>query len=48
MLAGVFQANAGVPGVKAFPPEGILLTVGFVAASALLLQHRERLGEEAR
>jgi hypothetical protein len=42
MLAGVFQANADVAGLKAFPPEGVLLTVGFVVASAVLLMHRRR------
>jgi len=35
MLAGVFQKNAGVPGVKAFPLEGIVLTLEFVIASAV-------------
>ncbi|MGH2656545.1 MAG: hypothetical protein ACRDIZ_07600 [Actinomycetota bacterium] len=45
MLAGAFQANAGVVGVKAFPPEGIALTVGFAAASAVLLMHRQRFTE---
>lgn len=43
MLAGVFQANADVPGVKPFPPEGIFLTVAFVTASALLLTRRSEL-----
>ena len=43
MLAGVFQANADVPGVKPFPPEGIFLTVAFVTASALLLTLRSEL-----
>jgi hypothetical protein len=41
MLAGVFQANADVAGVTAFPPEGILLTGALAAASAVLLLHRE-------
>src|ERR687891_2488296 len=37
MASGVFQANADVPGVKAFPLESIILTVGFVVASVILL-----------
>jgi hypothetical protein len=41
MLAGVFQDNANVAGVTAFPPEGILLTGALAAASAVLLLHRE-------
>jgi hypothetical protein len=40
MLAGVFQANAGVAGMQMFPPEGLVLTAGFAAASAALLWHR--------
>ena len=35
-LAGLFQANADVAGVKAFPPEGIVLTAGFAVASVVL------------
>jgi hypothetical protein len=46
MMAGVFQAAADVPGVKAFPPEGILLTVAFVAASAFLLLTPQRSRKE--
>jgi len=46
MMAGVFQASADVPGVKAFPAEGILLTAGFVAASALLLLTPQRSRKE--
>jgi hypothetical protein len=44
MLAGVFQASLDVPGVKPFPLESIVLTVGFVAAAILLvkLHHPER------
>jgi hypothetical protein len=43
LLAGVFQANADVAGVKAFPPEGILLATGFaVAALALFVPRRRR------
>ena len=37
MMAGVFQANADVAGVKAFPPEGLFLTAGFVVSALLLL-----------
>ncbi|HEY2802395.1 MAG TPA: hypothetical protein VGJ67_00585 [Actinomycetota bacterium] len=32
MLAGVFQANADVAGVKALPPEGLVFTAGFLFA----------------
>lgn len=42
MLAGVFQANADVRGVKAFPLESIVLTTVFVAAAAVLVLHRWR------
>jgi len=41
MAGGVFQANADVPGTKAFPPEGILLTALFVVAAAILLWPRK-------
>lgn len=37
MLAGVFQEAAGVAGVKAFPLEGVVLTLGFVIAAAVML-----------
>jgi hypothetical protein len=37
MIAGVFQAHAGVVGVKAFAPESVALTAAFAVASALLL-----------
>jgi hypothetical protein len=37
MMAGLFQDNANVAGVKAFPLEGIVLTAGFLIASAILL-----------
>lgn len=40
-LAGVFQDAANVPGVKAFPIEGIVLLLGFVIASAVLLVPRK-------
>ena len=39
-LAGAFQDAANVPGVKAFPLEGIVLLLGFVIASAVLLARR--------
>jgi hypothetical protein len=42
MMAGLFQASADVPGVKAFPVEGILLATGFALATLALLLHRER------
>jgi hypothetical protein len=42
LTAGLFQARADVPGVKAFPPEGILLATGFALAALALLLHRER------
>jgi hypothetical protein len=42
MLAGVFQAQADVPGTKAFPREGILLTAGFLFAAGLLLRSERR------
>jgi hypothetical protein len=37
MVAGIFQANAEVAGVKAFPSEGLFLTAGLVIAALLLL-----------
>jgi hypothetical protein len=40
VTASVFQANADVVGVSAFPPEGILLSTTFMLASALLLVPR--------
>jgi hypothetical protein len=39
--AAVFQDAAGVAGVKAFPIEGIVLTLGFAVASAALLVRRQ-------
>ncbi len=36
-IAGVFQANADVPGITAFPPEGVFLLTAFVVAALLLL-----------
>ncbi|HYZ13659.1 MAG TPA: hypothetical protein VFA08_08660 [Actinomycetota bacterium] len=37
LLAAAFQANADVAGVKAFPVEGVAMTVGMVASALLLL-----------
>jgi hypothetical protein len=42
MLGGVFQANANVVGIKAFPPESILLTSTFLIAAAIMLLGRRR------
>ena len=42
LMAGLFQANADVPGVTAFPLEGMVLATGFAAATLVLLVHRER------
>ena len=42
MMAGLFQVSADVPGVKAFPLEGILLATGFALATMALLLHRDR------
>jgi hypothetical protein len=38
LVAGLFQANADVAGVKAFPPEGIVLAIGFAATAAMFLR----------
>lgn len=46
LLLSAFQANAGVAGVNAFPPEGVAMTVGMVA-SAVLLLGRSTKGPEA-
>jgi hypothetical protein len=40
LLSGAFQASAQVPGVKAFPPEGIALAAGFALASVVLFRGR--------
>jgi hypothetical protein len=40
LAAGVFQADAGVPGVKAFPPEGVVLAIGFFVAAAVIFRRR--------
>jgi hypothetical protein len=37
MMAGVFGAAAEVPGVKAFPPESVVLTTAFIIAALSLL-----------
>jgi hypothetical protein len=37
MVAGVFQANADVAGVRAFAPEGVVLTAAFVLTALVLL-----------
>jgi hypothetical protein len=42
LVAGVFQANSHVSGVKAFPLEGIVLATGFTLATLALLLGRER------
>ncbi len=46
LVAGLFQADAGVAGAKAFPPEGIVVASGFVLASAVLFAGRDRLGKK--
>ncbi len=38
MVGGLFQSNANVPGITAFPPEGILLTVAFMVSAAVMLR----------
>jgi hypothetical protein len=42
LLAGLFQATADVAGAKAFPLEGIVLAIGFAAATMVLLVPRGR------
>lgn len=37
LAAGMFQANASVPGANAFPLEGIVVATGFALSSAFLL-----------
>jgi hypothetical protein len=41
LMAGLFQSNAHVRGVKAFPLEGIVLAAGFTVATLMLLVPRE-------
>jgi hypothetical protein len=38
LMAGLFQSSAGVPGVKAFPVEGVVLASGFALATLMLLR----------
>jgi hypothetical protein len=45
LLAAAFQANADVAGVKAFPLEGVAMTVGMVASALLLLVRPLRVNE---
>lgn len=40
MIAGVYQADADVAGVKAFAPESVVLTIAFVIAALLMLLGR--------
>jgi hypothetical protein len=40
MIGGLFQAHANVAGIKAFPPESILLTTAFVVVALLLVRGR--------
>jgi hypothetical protein len=42
LIAGAFQANANVPGVKAFPVEGVILGTCFGLAALVLLLDRQR------
>lgn len=42
LVAGAFQSHAGVAGVRAFPPEGVAMTLGMVGATLLLLVGRGR------
>jgi hypothetical protein len=44
LMAGLFQSNAGVPGVKSFPVEGVVLASGFALATLMLLRPHERTG----
>jgi hypothetical protein len=44
LMAGLFQSNAGVPGVEAFPVEGIVLASGFGLATLMLLRPHEHTG----
>jgi hypothetical protein len=48
MVAGVLQAHADVPGAKALPPEGIVLTTAFVATALLMLLGGRRAHRRAR
>ncbi len=42
LMAGLFQSKAHVPGVKAFPLEGVVLAAGFAVATLLLFVPRDR------
>jgi hypothetical protein len=48
LAAGVFQARAGVPGVKAFPAESVVLTIVFLACSATLLRGNREIAKRVR
>ena len=49
MTAGVYGEVAGVPGAKAFPPEGVILTTAFVVGALMLfLGGRHALGRATR
>ena len=41
LMAGLFQSNAGVPGVKAFPVEGVVLATSFAMATLMMLRRHE-------
>jgi hypothetical protein len=43
MIAGFFQAHANVAGIKAFPPESILLTTAFLVMAVVLVRGRRSL-----
>jgi hypothetical protein len=40
LVAGLFQADTDVPGAKAFPPEGVVLAIGFILAATLMFWRR--------
>jgi hypothetical protein len=39
LVAGLYQANAGVPGAKAFPPDGVILMLAFALAAIWMTLH---------
>ena len=41
MIGGVFQANADVAGIRAFPPESIVLTSTLLIAAAVMLRGKK-------
>jgi hypothetical protein len=47
MMAGVFQENAGVEGVKAYPAESLFLTAAFLVAAIVMLRRSGARGTEA-